>query len=109
MPLFCVLALLNSLIVAKEIYQSIRVYHPTQETNKTIGSLGIPLDHVSGKEGIFLDLTVTESETIELMSREIEIEGGDSEDDDSPLLGLLNVLLSPLCSSTLACWAGLSS
>ena len=67
MPLLCVLALLNSFLVAKEVYQSIRVYHPTLETIKTIGSLGISLDHVSGKEGIFLDLTVTESETIELI------------------------------------------
>ena len=74
MPLLCVLALLNSFLVAKEVYQSIRVYHPTLETIKTIGSLGIPLDHVSGKEGIFLDLTVTEGETIELISRDIELE-----------------------------------
>ena len=74
MPLLCVLALLNTFLVAKEIYQSIRVYHPSLETINTIGSLGIPLDHVSGKEGIFLDLTVTESETIELISRDIELE-----------------------------------
>ena len=74
MPLLCVLALLNSFLVAKEVYQSIRVYHPNLKTIKTIGSLGIPLDHVSGKEGVFLDLTVTESETFELISRDIELE-----------------------------------
>ena len=74
MPLLCVLALLNSFLFSKEIYQSIRVYHPNIETIKTIGSLGIPLDHVSGKEGIFLDLTVTEGETFELISRDIELE-----------------------------------
>ena len=74
MPLLCVLALLNSFLVAKEIYQSIRVYHPNLETIKTIGSLGIPLDHVSGKEGIFLDLTVTEGETIELISKDIQLD-----------------------------------
>ena len=74
MPLLCVLALLNSFLVAKEIYQSIRVYHPNLETIKTIGSLGIPLDHVSGKEGIFLDLTVTEGETIELISKDIHLD-----------------------------------
>ena len=74
MPLLCVLALLNSSLVAKEVYQSIRVYNPNLKTIKTIGSLGIPLDHVSGKEGVFLDLTVTESETIELISRDIELE-----------------------------------
>ena len=74
MPLLYVLALLNPFLVAKEVYQSIRVYHPNLETIKTIGSLGIPLDHVSGKEGVFLDLTATESETIELISRDIELE-----------------------------------
>ena len=74
MLLLCVLALLNSFLVAKEVYQSIRVYHPNLKTIKTIGSLGIPLDHVSGKEGVFLDLTATESETIELISRDIELE-----------------------------------
>ena len=74
MPLLCVLALLNSFLVAKEVYQSIRVYHPNLKTIKTIGSLGIPLDHISGKEGVFLDLTVAESETIELISRGIELE-----------------------------------
>ena len=74
MPILYVLALLNSFLVAKEVYQSIRVYHPNLETIKTIGSLGIPLDHVSGKEGVFLDLTATESETIELISRDIELE-----------------------------------
>ena len=69
-----VLALLNSLALSKDIYQSIRVYQPTPERIAAIGGLGIPLDHVSGKQGIFLDLVATEDQTVELISRGIELE-----------------------------------
>ena len=62
------------MIFAQDVYQSIRVYDPTSEIIETIGKLGIPLDHVNGKQGIFLDLTVTEDETIELLSRGIVLD-----------------------------------
>ena len=52
------------LVFASDIYQSIRVFEPTIETINIIGSLGIPLDHMTGKKGVFIDLTVTEDETI---------------------------------------------
>jgi len=68
-PLFYVLALFNYLIFAQDVYQSIRLYDPTYETIETIGSLGIPLDHITGKPGVFIDLTVTQDETIELLSK----------------------------------------
>ena len=68
------LALFNYLIFAQDVYQSIRVYEPTSENIETIGKLGIPLDHVAGKQGIFLDLTVTEDETIELLSKGITLD-----------------------------------
>ena len=74
LPLLYVLAILNSFIFSKDIYQSIRVYQLTPETIETIGRIGIPLDHVSGKPGIFLDLTVREDETIELIARGIELD-----------------------------------
>ena len=74
LPLLYVLAILNSFIFSKDIYQSIRVYQPTPETIAAIGRMGIPLDHISGKPGIFLDLTVREDETIELISRGIELD-----------------------------------
>ena len=74
LPLLYVLAILNSLIFSKDIYQSIRVYQPTPETITAIGRMGIPLDHISGKPGIFLDLTVREDETIELIARGIELD-----------------------------------
>tara|TARA_B100000959_G_scaffold89452_1_gene95020 strand:- start:409 stop:2658 length:2250 start_codon:yes stop_codon:yes gene_type:complete len=70
-PLLYMLALFNYLIFAQDVYQSIRVHEPTSDIIETIGKLGIPLDHVTGKKGIFLDLTVTEDETIELLSRGI--------------------------------------
>ena len=74
LPLLYVLAILNSLIFSKDIYQSIRVYQPSPETISAIGRMGIPLDHISGKPGIFLDLTVREDETIELIARGIELD-----------------------------------
>ena len=74
LPLLYVLALLNSLALSKDIYQSIRVYQPTPERIAAIGGLGIPLDHVSGKQGIFLDLVATEDQTVELISRGIELD-----------------------------------
>ena len=74
LPLLYVLAILNSFIFSKDIYQSIRVYQPTPETIEVIGRMGIPLDHISGKPGIFLDLTVREDETIELIARGIELD-----------------------------------
>ena len=73
-PLFYLLALFNYLIFAQDVYQSIRVYDPTYETIETIGSLGIPLDHITGKPGVFVDLTVKDDDTIELLSRGIDLE-----------------------------------
>ena len=62
------------LVFASDIYQSIRVFEPTIETINTIGSLGIPLDHMRGKKDVFIDLTVNEDETIELLSLGIKLE-----------------------------------
>ena len=57
-----------------EIHQSIRIFEPTVETINVIGSLGIPLDHITGKPGVFIDLTVKDDATIELLSRGIDLE-----------------------------------
>jgi len=66
-------AFLFNLIFATETYQSIRLYNPTSENIAIVSELGIPLDHVTGKKGVFLDLTVSESETIELQSRGLQL------------------------------------
>ena len=36
--------------------------------------MGIPLDHITGKPGIYVDLTVKDDDTIELLSRGIDLE-----------------------------------
>ena len=59
---FYVLTLFNYLIFAQDVYQSIRVYDPTSETMEVIGNLGVPLDHITGKPGVFVDLTVKDGE-----------------------------------------------
>ena len=69
-----VLTLFNYLIFAQDVYQSIRVYDPTSETMEVIGNLGVPLDHITGKPGVFVDLTVKDDDTIELLSRGIDLE-----------------------------------
>ena len=59
---------------AQEIFQSVRVWDPTPELIKLIAEQGIPMDHTIGKPGIFLDLTVSESESVALMSTGLDVE-----------------------------------
>ncbi len=57
-----------------DVYQSIRVFDTTTKTINILGGLGIPLDHITGKEGVFIDLTVHEDETFELLSQGVDLE-----------------------------------
>ena len=66
--------LLFHLVFANHTYQSIRLYNPTIENIETVLKLGIPLDHATGKKGVFIDLTVTEDETIELIMKGLQID-----------------------------------
>ena len=68
------LILLVSSLFAGETYQSIRVFRPSFQTIETIAKAGIPLDHVTGKKDIYLDIIVTEDETIELLSLGLDVE-----------------------------------
>ena len=61
-------------IFASDVYQSVRVFNPTSETLEIVGKAGIPLDHISGKKGYFIDVTSTEDQTIFLISHGINIE-----------------------------------
>ena len=45
--------LISTLTFATDVYQSVRIFEPTAEKLKIIGSCGIPLDHVNFKRGIF--------------------------------------------------------
>ena len=65
---------LSQCLYSSEIYQSIRVFNPTVDVIQIISQLGIPLDHIGGKKGIFLDITATENQTMELLSKGINLE-----------------------------------
>ena len=54
--------LIFNLVCANEIYQSIRVFQSSDQDIEIIVKLGIPLDHVSGKQGIYIDLIATEDQ-----------------------------------------------
>ena len=58
-----------TIVYAKVVYQSVRVYEPTLSNINIIGMLGIPLEHLSGEKGQYIDITVTEDQTVEMISR----------------------------------------
>ena len=62
------------LVSAADIYQSIRLYNPTIENIEIIAKEGIPLDHLTGKKGVFLNLITTKDQTIKLMSKGLQID-----------------------------------
>ena len=66
--------ILMHLVSASDIYQSIRLYNPSLENLAIVSELGIPLDHITGKKGIYIDLILTETKTAELLSRGLEVE-----------------------------------
>ena len=71
---FLGLITLLATVTAQDIFQSVRVWNPTSEVVKIIADQGIPLDHTVGKPGIFLDLTVSEDETVALVSTGLDVE-----------------------------------
>ena len=63
-----------SLIFGRDTYQSIRLYDPSPSNIEVVASLGIPLDHVGGKRGVYLDLTCTKYQSQQLIAQGLEIE-----------------------------------
>ena len=56
------------------IYQSIRIFSPNSYTIEVIGSVGIPLDHISGKQGYYLDIVATSSQALYLKEMGLDLE-----------------------------------
>ena len=54
MNLLIRISLIFNLVCANEIYQSIRVFQSSVQDIEIIAKSGIPLDHISGKQGIIL-------------------------------------------------------
>ena len=61
-------------IFGNDVYQSIRVFNSTPKIINIIAQTGIPLDHVSGKKGIYIDVTASQDQTIKLISLGLDIE-----------------------------------
>jgi len=64
----------TSLIFGKDIYQSIRLYDPSPSNIAIVASQGIPLDHIGGKRGVYIDLTCTKNQTTYLLSKGLELD-----------------------------------
>ena len=64
----------TQLIFSKDIYQSVRLFDPSQSNISIVGNLGIPLDHVGGKRDIYLDLTCTKDQTERMHEKGLDIE-----------------------------------
>ena len=71
---FFFIVLLSGFCNAKDIYQSIRIFDATSNKIDLIADVGIPLDHISGKPGVYIDLVATENQVLELLSENIEVQ-----------------------------------
>jgi len=61
-------------IYSQETFQSVRVFNPNSETLDIIGSNGIPLDHITGKKNIYIDITATETQVEKLLDNGLILE-----------------------------------
>ena len=68
------ISLIFNLVCANEIYQSIRVFQSSDQDIEIIAKSGIPLDHVSGKQGVYIDLIATEGQVSSLLIEGLDVE-----------------------------------
>lgn len=59
------------LLPASEIYQSVRVWDTDQATLSTLHNIGIPLDHVRIKEGVYIDVVARNGQVLILQENGI--------------------------------------
>ena len=64
----------SSLTFGKDVYQSIRLYDPSPSNIAIVASQGIPLDHIGGKRGVYIDLTCTKSQATNLLSKGLALD-----------------------------------
>ena len=74
MNLLIRISLIFNLVCANEIYQSIRVFQSSDQDIEIIANFGIPLDHLSGKQGIYIDLVATEEQVSYLLIEGLDVE-----------------------------------
>ena len=56
------------LVYCNEIYHSVRIFNPSPATIQLLTEAGIPLDHITGKAGVYLDIVVSKSQVEKLDS-----------------------------------------
>ena len=71
---FVKLVVVTNLVFSKDIYQSVRLYNPSPSNISIVGNLGVPLDHVGGKKDIYIDLTCTKEQTLDMLSKGLDLE-----------------------------------
>ena len=64
----------TSFTFGKDIYQSIRLYDPSPSNIAIVASQGIPLDHIGGKRGVYVDLTCTKNQATNLLSKGLTLD-----------------------------------
>ena len=64
----------SSIKSEETVHQSLRIFHPTSNIIKIIGEAGIPLDHISGKSGYYMDIVTTSDQTLVLEEKGIDLE-----------------------------------
>ena len=67
--LFCI-----QIVLAKDVYQQVRVYYTLPQQLTTIAETGIPMDHIRHKRGVYVELTASEVEVVKLESQGFEVE-----------------------------------
>ena len=63
-----------NILSSKDVYQSVRLYDPNEEKIKIIAGLGVPLDHISGKKGYYIDLVTNSKQLDEILLMNFKIE-----------------------------------
>ena len=61
-------------IYGNEVFQSLRIFDPSAQNLEIISHAGIPLDHLVGKKGVFIDVTATEVQTLDLIAKGLNVE-----------------------------------
>ena len=61
-------------VYGNEIFQSVRVFNPSEQTLKIISETDIPLDHIVGKKGVYVDVIASEDQTLNLILKGLNVD-----------------------------------
>ena len=74
LSLFTWIILIFNFSSATDIFQSIRIFQSSDQDIDIIVNAGIPLDHASGKQGIYIDLVATEDQVSYLLFEGLDVD-----------------------------------